>query len=90
MLNTEDYKNLITEIITKQTDILGPDMAVRRARNVSGLEIDDKGVVKNISGNPDDILKKLVQEYISLSGQIVNNILNPVFEKYPEIKLQLK
>ena len=89
-MTIEDYKNLISEIIKKQIDILGPEIAVRRAKNVEGIETDDDGHVTGIKGDPEVVLQKLVEEYISLSGQIVKNILNPVFEKYPEIKLQLK
>jgi len=84
-----DYKNLIVEIVRKQIDILGPDMAVRTANQVTGLEIDDHGVVAKLDGDPDQILQKLVEQYIALSGEIVRNILNPVFQKYPEIKLNL-
>ena len=84
-----DYENLIGEIVRKQMDILGPDMAVRTANQVTGLEIDDQGVVSKLDGDPEQILQKLVEQYISLSGEIVRNILNPVFQKYPEIKLNL-
>ncbi len=84
-----DYKNLIGEIVRKQIDILGPDMAVRTANQVGGLEIDDQGEVSRLDGDPEQILQKLVNQYISLSGEIVRNILDPVFKKYPEIKLNL-
>lgn len=90
MGNSEDFKNLITEIIRKQIDILGPEMAIRRAKNVPGLEVKDDGQVAALSGDREVILKELVEEYISLSGQIVKNILGPVFAKYPDIKLNLK
>jgi len=85
-----DYKNLITEIIRKQMDILGAEIAISKARNVTGLKLRDDGEVSGISGDPEDILQKLVDQYIALSGEIVKNILGPVFAKYPEIKLNLK
>lgn len=90
MDQTEDYKNLISEIIRKQIDVLGADIAVQKASRVQGLKITDQGEVLDISGDPAEILRKLVDEYISLSGEIVKNILNPVFAKYPEIKLDFK
>ncbi|MDP3993659.1 MAG: hypothetical protein Q8P75_01615 [bacterium] len=90
MYSQEDYKNLITEIIRKQIDILGVDIAVRKANGVSGLKVGDKGEVNSLSGDPQEILQELVQQYVALSGEIVKNILNPVFAKYPEIKLNLK
>ena len=89
MTDHTDYKNLINDIIAKQTVILGPDIVVLKARNVEGLILDDNGHVLNIQGDPQQILQKLIDEYIALSGQIVKNILNPVFAKYPNIKLNI-
>ena len=86
----EDYKKLITEIVHKQMDILGPEIAIKRARNVSGIEISEQGDVTAIGADPQAILQKLVNEYVTLSGDIVKNILGPVLAKYPEIKLDLK
>ena len=89
-MDTEDYKKLIADIIQKQIDIIGPDIAVQKAKNVEGLEISDTGEVLDLSGDPPSVLQKLVDEYIALSGQIVKNILSPVFAKYPEINFNLK
>ena len=86
----EDYKKLISEIISKQTDILGADIAIRKANHVAGLKVSESGEVLSLQGNPQAILQHLVEEYIALSGEIVKNILGPVFAKYPEIKLNLK
>ena len=89
MSDNQDYTNLINDIIAKQTVILGPDIVLLKARNVEGLSLDDKGHVVSIEGDPQLILQKLIDEYIALSGQIVKNILNPVFAKYPNIKLNI-
>lgn len=90
MGETENYKSLISEIVHKQMDILGPEIAIRKASNVAGLSIGDDGTVREISGDPQTVLQDLVSEYIALSGEIVRNILSPVFAKYPDIKLDLK
>ena len=87
---SEEYKNLISEIVKKQMDLLGPDMALRKAKNVPGLSLNDDGSVLELQGESHAMLQKLVDEYISLSGEIVKNILGPVFLKYPEIKINLK
>lgn len=80
------YKALMSEVIAKQAIILGPEIAVLKARNVSGITVDDNGIVTDVTGNnPSQILKKLVDEYISLSGEIVRNVMKPIFDKYPEI-----
>ena len=90
MIDNEDYKKLISEIIHKQIDILGPEIAIRKARNVPGIEMTDSGEVTGLSADPQETAQSLVDEYIALSGEIVKNILGPVFAKYPDIKLSPK
>lgn len=85
-----NYKNLINDIIAKQTVVLGPDIVLLKARNIAGLKLNDSGQVEEITGDPQQVLQNLIDEYIALSGQIVKNILTPVFAKYPEIKLSIK
>ncbi len=89
MAAEQDYHNLINEIIAKQVVILGPSIVFLKAKNVKGLKLDDQGKVVDISGDPQEVLQSLVNEYILLSGQIVKNILSPVFAKYPEIKISI-
>lgn len=86
MDQAEQYKAVMSEIIIKQSVILGPDMAVARAKKVSGIEIGDKGEVLSISGDAADALKRLIDTYVELSGQIVKNALGPIFTKYPDIE----
>ncbi len=76
---------IITEIIAKQSIILGPDIALLKARSVVGLIVDDKGIVTDIKGDPNAILQQLINTYVELSGMIVKNALGSIFEKYPEI-----
>lgn len=89
MADQENYKNLINDIIAKQTIILGPDIVLMKARSISGLNLSKDGKVQSIDGDPQKILQSLVDEYIALSGQIVKNILNPVLAKYPDIKITI-
>jgi hypothetical protein len=89
MVDSKQYINLINDIITKQTLILGPDIVLMKAKNISELKLDTAGKVLNIDGDPQVVLQKLIDEYIGLSGQIVKNILTPVFAKYPDIKITI-
>ena len=86
MEDIDQYKSLISDIIAKQALILGPDMAILKARNVPGLSIDSAGKVTGIEGEAQVALKKLVDQYVELSGAIVKNALGSVFQKYPSIK----
>lgn len=87
MEQKEEYAALMTEIIGKQSVILGPDIAVMKARNISELTISNDGKVTDVQGDPGKALEKLVDVYVELSGQIVKNTLSSVFNKYPSIKI---
>lgn len=86
----EDYKSMLSEIIQKQIVILGPQIAVLKARNVPGITVSDDGMVTEVSGSEQETLQKLIDEYVSLSGEIVRNAVNSIFQKYPSIKTDLK
>lgn len=86
--NIKEYKDLITEIIQKQIVILGPDIAVSQARNVAGLIINDDGVVTELEGSPKEVVQKLIDEYVSLSGLIVKQAMGPLLAKYPSLKIE--
>ncbi len=82
----EQYKALLSEIISKQIVILGPSISVLKARNVSGLSVSDDGTVLGIACEPEVALKELIDQYVDLSGQIVKNAIDIIFEKYPAVK----
>ena len=90
MASKSEYKELIDEIIKKQIAVLGPDIAIWRARQIEGLKVDDKGKTIDISEPENEALQKLINTYIKLSGEIVRNILNPVLAKYPTINVKIK
>lgn len=85
MPDKDQYKSLMGEIIAKQAVILGPDIAVLKARSVTGIEVADDGTVTDFSGNGGEIVQQLVDTYVDLSGQIVKNALGSIFNKYPGI-----
>lgn len=82
----KQYISIISEVIEKQSIILGPDIAKLKARNVSEIIFSENGEVKDINGDPAKVLQALINEYVNLSGQIVKNALSSIFEKYPSIK----
>ncbi len=83
-----DYKDILTEIIAKQTVILGPQVALLKAKGVAGLSLDDGGKVLDITGDPQVVLQKVIDQYVALSGDIVKNAVNSVFAKYPSLRRQ--
>lgn len=82
----QDYKEVLTEIIKKQAVILGPQIAILKARNVTGISVDDEGNILDITGDPQVALQKVIDQYVALSGEIVKNAVNSVFAKYPSFR----
>ena len=85
MPNHDEYKKLITEIIQKQMVILGPDIALIKARNTPNSTIDGDGKVTGITGAPQESLQSIINEYVSLSGEIVKKTMEPLMAKYPNL-----
>jgi len=85
MESKEQYLNLLSEIIAKQAVILGPNIAVLKARSIPGLKVDDGGRATDYDGDPQKIVQGLIDIYVDLSGQIVKNALGSVFAKYPSL-----
>lgn len=65
---TSPYITLVEQIIQKQASVLGIAVAVRRARNVDGIVVDDSGKVTEVPQNAVAALESLVTQYKSLSG----------------------
>jgi hypothetical protein len=86
MSDHEQYKQMLTDLIQKQMVVLGPNIALDKARKVTGLKISDDGSVMDIEGEPQMILKGVANEYMQLSGQIAQMTLNTLVEKYPTLK----
>jgi hypothetical protein len=79
-----DYKKLLTEVIQKQMVILGPSIALAKARNVKGLTVGDDGTVVNIDGQPQELIQGLIDQFVQLSGLIVKKTMEPLLSVYPD------
>ena len=86
MGNLEDYKSLLSDLVKKQMVMLGPNVAVSKARKVSVLTISEDGEVTAIAGDAQTALNQLVNEFMTLSGQIAQTTLQSLLEKYPSLK----
>lgn len=90
MENTQpsDYKKIISEVLKKQIAILGPDLTLAKARNVTGLTVTNDGTVTDIKGNPQLITQNLVEEFVQLSGLIVTKTMEPLLFNSPDSSLK--
>lgn len=79
-----EYRQLLTDVIKKQIVILGPDITLIKARNVSGLTVTDDGTVTAISGEPQAITQALIDQFVQLSGLIVKKTMEPLLMYHPD------
>lgn len=86
MPENEEYSKMLTDLIQKQMLVLGPNIALDKARKISGLSVSGDGRVLSIAGDPQTILRGVANEYMALSGQIAKMTLDTLLEKYPSVK----
>lgn len=79
-----DYKILYTNIIRRQIAILGPQLAVARARSVEGLTINDSGAVTAYDGDSKKVLNDLISSYVAIFGTISLESIKPLIESFPD------
>ena len=84
--NADEYKKMLSDLIQKQMVVLGPNIALDKARKVPGLLLHEDGTVEDVTGDPQMVLKGVANEYMALSGQIAQMTLNTLLEKYPTLK----
>ena len=86
MPDQDEYKQMLTDLIQKQMVVLGPNIALDKARKIAGIKVTDDGTVLDMDGDPQMVLKGVANEYMALSGQIAQMTLNTLLEKYSTIK----
>ncbi len=90
MTTEEIYKELLTEIIKSKMKLFG-DLVVNKIRSIKNLFVDLNGNVTSISGDPEIILREVLQEYRKLSGEFANIlakvIMIGIMQKYPDFNL---
>ncbi|MBI5507746.1 MAG: hypothetical protein HY903_03220 [Deltaproteobacteria bacterium] len=86
------YREIITDIMRTKVSLFGA-AAVRRARAIAGLQVNDTGVVTELTGDPLTILSALLASFEQLSGKISTVSARTsvrrlgVRERYPDIEL---
>jgi hypothetical protein len=78
--SVDQQKILLSEVIKKQIAILGPSIALGRARNVKGLTVADDGSITDMEGDPEELTKQLVNQFLDLSGLIIKKMMEPLMD----------
>lgn len=85
------YEAIVEAIVNKHVDVLGKMIALERASHVEGLELDDNGNVKKISGNGTVVLESLIHQFQDLLGpagvSFCKNAAAPIIKQNPGLLL---
>jgi len=82
-----DFKKIYSELIKKQMLVLGPDITLAKVKNVSGITVDNNGEVQSITGDPQQLLQLLINQFVELSGTIVKKTMESILTSYPGVLL---
>lgn len=80
-----DYKKIFSELIKKQMLVLGPDITLAKVKNVQGITVDNSGEVQSITGDPQQLLQLLINQFVELSGMIVKKTMESILTTYPGV-----
>ena len=90
MSKTQDSKAIIGEYIKKQMVILGPVVAVEKARKLDKIKLKDDGTVIQISGDGEEVLAMVESEYEGMIGNIAHTVLLRVIDKISTASGEIK
>ncbi len=91
------YADIMTAIIKKERGIIG-NVAIRIARNLGEIEVDDEGLVLSCNASAEgkgEILTKLIDEYKKITGEaaltVASMAIKPFFSPIlkPPYKLEV-
>ncbi len=83
MQNSDESKKILTEVIRRQVAILGPDITIAKVKNVPGIQVNEKGEVISIEGDPQVLLTALINQFVELSGLIVKKTMESILLSQP-------
>lgn len=72
------YQQLLTDAIHKQMTILGPQIALIKVRNVTGLTVTADGTVATLAPNADEVVTRFLEEFRDLSSPLVKKTMQPL------------
>ena len=71
----DEHKIIISQLIKKQMEMVGPAIALSIAKKVPTIKVADNGEVLEVSGDSKAALEQLANAYIEFSGEISKLIL---------------
>ena len=74
----QHYQKLLTEALQKQMVILGPQIALMKAKKVPGMSIDEHGQVTAVSEDPQRVATLFLEAFREISAPLVKKTMKPL------------
>lgn len=82
MKKSEDYKNILSDIIKEHMVLFDPTIALSVAKSIAALTTAEDGTVYEIKGNPKDVFTEVKEQYIEFGGDISRDTIESVVKAY--------
>jgi hypothetical protein len=83
-----EYKNIIEEIISEQTNIVGEKIAQNRVEATNVIKYGKEGL--EILSDPKDALKKLIDSFAEIFGEASTEVCEDVIKRHKLISTKSK
>lgn len=81
------YQAALTDLVQRHMVVLGPNIALDKARKVAGLVLADDGSVSELTGDPKLVFKAVLDEYLSLAGPVAERLASAILKSHPDVTL---
>ncbi len=69
------YKDIAQKIVDREMEVIGQQLAMRTAREVEGIEINDEGDIQELEGEGKKLIDELVKGYEEKTGKVAVSII---------------
>ncbi len=84
-----DYKDVMTKAVQKEMKVVGEKTALKIAKSVEGITVNDKGEVTSYSGDGSTKLGDMIEAYTDfspVSKHLIKRKVDPIFEDNPSLE----
>ncbi len=85
----DQCKQLAQEMLDKLVEVLDEHVVFKLIKEVPGITISEKAEVLSIDENPQDVIQRLMDKFLSLSNEVVVKTLQPLLTQCPWIKIPM-
>lgn len=83
----DQYKQLINDMTSQLEEVLDEHVVRKKLDQIEGLTFSETGEIQSIEGDPQEVVQRLVDTFLSLSNEVVVKTLQPLLKQCPWIKV---